>query len=71
MSGDGLISQEDILEENCSNIVASNYLLIDGGDKIDISTGKIATYHIIGFNRGENEEIIVDNVQLEYKYTYA
>lgn len=71
MSGDGLISQEDILEENCSNIIASNYLLIDGGDKINISTGKIATYHIIGFNRGENEEIIVDNVQLEYKYTYA
>lgn len=71
MGGDGIIAQENILEENCSNIVASNYLMVDGGDTIDISTGKIASYHILGFNRGEDEAIVVDNVRLEYKYTYA
>ena len=71
LGGDGIIMQEDILDENCSNIVASNYLTIDGGDKINISTGKVETYHIIGFNHGEEEAITVDNVKLEYKYTYA
>jgi hypothetical protein len=44
---------------------------MEGGDTIDISTGKIASYHILGFNRGEDESIQVKNLKLEYKYTYV
>ena len=68
---DGKILKENIQDENCSNIIASNYLKVEGGDTIDVSTGKIASYHILGFNRGENEIIKVKNLKLQYKYTYA
>ena len=62
---------EEVLEENCSNIMASNYLLIDGGDTLDIATGEIASYHIISFKHGDIEPIAFENVRLEYKYTYV
>ena len=71
MGGDGIVNQDNILEENCSNIIASNYLEIDGGDKIDIATGKILSYHILNFNQGQDKPLIVDNIKLEYKYTYV
>lgn len=71
LEGDGLMNTRAIQDENCSNIMASDYLRLEGGDTIDISTGKIATYHILGFNRGEDEQILVKNVKLEYKYTYV
>lgn len=71
MGGDGVIIQGNILDENCSNIVASNYLEIDGGDRLDISTGKISSYHILNFNHGQDKPMIVDNIKLEYKYTYV
>lgn len=71
MGGDGIVNQDNILEENCSNIIASNYLEIDGGDKIDIATGKILSYHVLNFNQGQDKPLIVDNIKLEYKYTYV
>lgn len=68
---DDKILKENVLDENCSNIIASNYLEVEGGDTIDVSTGKIASYHILGFNHGEDETIKVKNLKLQYKYTYA
>ena len=68
---DDKILKENILDENCSNIIASNYLKVEGGDTIDVSTGKIASYHILGFNHGEDETIKVKNLKLQYKYTYV
>lgn len=71
LNSDSVIYLEEIQDENCSNIVASNYLQVDGGDTINISTGKVASYHILGFNHGIDETISVKNIKLEYKYTYA
>lgn len=71
MINDGLIKNEEIFEENCSNIIQSEYLLLDGGDYIDIKTGKIATYHLLKFFHGTNDELMLKNIQLKYKYTYA
>ena len=66
-----LKEEKDILDENCSNIIASSYLKVEGGDTIDTSTGKVASYHVLGFNHGEEESIMVRDVKLEYKYTYV
>ena len=71
MNGDTRLYSEKNWEENCSNIVASSYLRLDGGDTINITTGKVASYHILEFKRGMDETIAVNNIKLEYKYTYA
>ena len=55
--------------ENCSNIALSEYLLLDGGDKLNKTTGKINTYHQLIFRRG-NTPMSVKNAELKYKYTY-
>ena len=68
---DNRIRKNENVEENCSNIVSSSYLKMQGGDTLDISTGKIASFHKLVFNRGEKENMMVDNVKLEYKYTYV
>lgn len=56
-------------EENCSNIAMSEYLLLDGGDKLNKTNGKINTYHQLVFRRG-NTPMNVKNAELKYKYTY-
>ena len=71
MNGDTRLYLEENWEENCSNIVASSYLRLDGGDTINVATGKVASYHVLEFKRGIDETIAVDNIKLEYKYTYA
>ena len=71
MNGDTKLYLKENQEENCSNIVASSYLRLDGGDTINITTGKVASYHILEFKRGMDETIAVNNIKLEYKYTYA
>lgn len=55
--------------ENCSNIALSEYLLLDGGDSLNKTTGKIATYHYLFFNRG-NELLAPKSAELKYRYTY-
>ena len=67
---DSLINSSEVVEENCSNIVASSYLKLDGGDTINIDNGKVASYHILRFNHGTDEEAFVRDIILEYKYTY-
>lgn len=71
IGGDGIIGQETIENENCSNIIQSEYLTLDGGDFIDTQTGKIGSYHMLKFFHGINEELILRDVILKYKYTYA
>ena len=71
LGGDGSMSHEQIIGENCSNIMASEYLSVDGGDTLDVSTGRVASYHMLRFNHGTNEAITVRDIKLEYKYTYA
>ena len=71
MDGDTYLQFEENQEENCSNIVASSYLKLDGGDTLNINTGKVATYHILEFKHGAEDSLTVDNIKLEYKYTYA
>lgn len=61
----------EVTQENCSNIVSSSYLKMDGGDTIDITTGKVASFHTLGFRKGMIEDLVVDNIKIEYKYTYA
>lgn len=70
LNSDSIITNLTILEENCSNIIASDYLKVDGGDQIDISTGKIASYHVLRFKHGKQEDLTVRNIRLQYKYTY-
>lgn len=65
------VEKVEVLEENCSNIVSSDYLDLEGGDCLDVKTGKIASYHIIDFRRGQMEKIELNDLTLTYKYTYA
>lgn len=69
-SDDGLINSEIKLEENCSNIIIFGHLRLNGGNIIDIKTGKIKNYYILSFNRANNNPMIAKNIRLEYKYTY-
>lgn len=55
--------------ENCSNIVLSEYLKLDGGDKLSTVDGKISTYHNLVFER-EGEAFAPNTIELKYKYTY-
>lgn len=71
MEGDGIINQEEIVEEDCSNIIQSEYLLLDGGDIINPETGTIASYHLLKFYHGIENDLEVENACLKYKYTYA
>lgn len=66
----GALAGQEMIKENCSNIVLSGYLKLDGGDKLDLDTGKVSTYHIIGF-RKDSKKQYMNNVKIEYKYTYV
>ena len=68
---DNIIIHDYVSNENCSNIIASEYLKVEGGDTIEISTGLINSYHLLGFKHGEDENLIVKEAKLKYKYTYV
>lgn len=55
--------------ENCSNIALSEYLLLDGGDQLNKTTGKIETYHYLNFYR-DSQPFSPKEIELKYKYTY-
>lgn len=71
IDGDSIINQREIKNENCSNIIQSEYLTLDGGDKINIDTGTIGSYHILKFFHGTEEPLELNNIRLNYKYTYV
>lgn len=58
-------------EENCGNIILSNYLKLDGGDTLD-NSGKIASYHAaeLKTSQGLMNTDIIEKINLFYKYTY-
>lgn len=70
LNSDSIITTKEILEENCSNIIASDYLKVEGGDSIEISSGKINSYHLLRFKHDINHDIEVTDVKLKYRYTY-
>lgn len=65
----GGIVKNSQTDENCSNIVLSEYLTLDGGDKISTVSGKINSYHNLVFRR-DNEDFAPNTIELKYKYTY-
>lgn len=66
-----VIEKSILDQENCSNIVYSSYLKLDGGDTLDLKTGKIASYHVLSFWEGDSVSLEVNNLKLEYNYTYV
>ena len=58
-----------LTEENCGDIMLSDYIQLDGGDKIN-SDGKIASCHCLRFINGGNFTNH-PNVHLIYKYTFV
>lgn len=81
-SGDGIIAQElEIIEsQNAGDSVQSSYLKLCGGNTFDINSGLIndiyciSFYRVNGFNNFRKndvqESLFLDQVQLNYNYTY-
>ena len=66
-----MMNFSEIQEENCSNIIYSDYLKLDGGDTINLKTGKVSSFHLLCFEKEEGHPLEVENIKLEYKYTYV
>ena len=58
-----------VKEENCGEMVYSSYLKLDGGDTLDLASGKIQTCHYLKVSHGASL-IEPKNLSIAYKYTY-
>lgn len=56
-------------EEKCGDMAYSAYLKLDGGDTIN-EYGQIVSCHFLKFKKGSAFIDKLDNIQLQYKYTY-
>jgi hypothetical protein len=71
LSGSPLgLSVTKILDEPSGDMIYSGYLKLDGGDFID-EHAQISACHYLKFLRAGGEVVSnVDNISLEYKFTY-
>ena len=62
------ITEIEVSEEKCGDMICSPYLKLDGGDYLD-ETGVIVSKHTLDFFQG-NSSATIPEINLKYIYTY-
>jgi hypothetical protein len=70
VNAQGARSYQAVIDEPSGDMIYSGYLKLDGGDFID-EGAQIAACHYLKFLRAGGEVVSnIDNISLEYKFTY-